>query len=1239
MTKTIKLRLRVALIVVLGSAWTSSQAQWMKIDEGGGEPDSSAALEIADTTRGLLIPRLTNSQMNSVSSPASGLMIYNTDSAGFYYYNGSLWTTVGSLGQTEWSVPIGTIIPFAGDTSNVPVGFLLCDGSSLDTATYSELFAAIDTAWGASGGNFNIPDLRGRFLRGVDLGAGNDPDASSRIALNTGGNTGDNVGSAQDHELESHTHDFSRTTGAGGSLTATIYDNIYSNVSTQQVTSSGGNETRPINANVNYIICYNSALAAAAASNDLSQYNQNLQSVLAVGADAGGLDIRNVDSLSIGTTAPTAELTVRGVSDFTNDGNGRTIRIDGNGEIESVSGQTMYLNRSVINTVRISDGGGVTEIGRNGGKVGIGTAAPALYKVEIDSLVNIDTLILGGNIRLPSNIGSNGQVLTTDGAGIASWQSPASFSTPGLDSVLAVNADGNNDTIFNLGALGIGTNSPNNLLQVHTSSNNQAGIRISTATSGLTTNDGLFLRYNDASGARLTVKENNSLGFGTNNLMRMYIDSTGEIGIGTTTPDSALEVVGGIVTDNFRMTNGSSLGRVLVSDANGSGTWTDVSSVVDDSQIRDGDTDTYITTDGTGSDDDNIFFGTAGSDRAVLDSLGRFGLGTSDPQGLLSLTGDSSNTITIRAINNNDSTGIAWRNTGSSYVYGIRRVGNDGLGFAAGGSTNPSSLPIRMFIDRNTGFIGMDTLEPQEQLHIQGGNLRVNNEVQAGAISIGHTAPQAGLHILGDSLGAIKLQVSNNANDQGLMFQNSGGLYSWTMFRSDEGSNDAVLNFRGGPNDADPNNLPYRLRMKSTGQIIFNDSIGYGEFSISSRNSDTTVFAIKSTTDTNLFRLRQNSNGSAQMYMHKSDGTIGVDLRAGTGDSYIRQGQFGLGTQHPLTKLHLHGGIFSVYNGNTNSNYIIARDQTDSTNVFNVAVGSNGHAILNLYQNDGTQAVKITSGTDLAFFNSVANQYSFGSNSIISGTTFQVVNAGNMTMDLDGAGTADNDVRLRFRDDGSNKFQYGYDDGLGKLIISASNWTGDRLVYVDSIGHVGIGEDSDVAGAHLNVAGDIEVDGDYTYEADQNRVYSLPPAAFQLLQEIGSTTISNIERAGLGNGHEIYIAGGAITSSAVFHAPLSLPQNAVIDSIVYFYVDNNNIYEVIGRLQRQNLSNGTTASTGSTSSGTTAASAAFSTMTGTGGYTIDNTAFNYWVRWRTQENTNTLTLRGANVYYRVSKAD
>lgn len=84
------------LAAVLFTATTYAQ-----IGINNENPDASAALDITSTTGGVLVPRMTETQRDAITSAATGLMIYQTDgTAGFYYYNGSSWSELGSTSKT-----------------------------------------------------------------------------------------------------------------------------------------------------------------------------------------------------------------------------------------------------------------------------------------------------------------------------------------------------------------------------------------------------------------------------------------------------------------------------------------------------------------------------------------------------------------------------------------------------------------------------------------------------------------------------------------------------------------------------------------------------------------------------------------------------------------------------------------------------------------------------------------------------------------------------------------------------------------------------------------------------------------------------------------------------------------------------------------------------------------------------------------------------------------------------------
>ncbi len=195
--------------------------------------------------------------------------------------------------------PPGTIVAFAG--ASIPPGWLLCDGANVSRGQFRRLYDAIGTAWGnRTGGatNFDLPDLRGMFLRGVSGARSDrfaDPEGGSREAANSGGNSANNVGTVQTNKPATHTHIWGQTTtgsdtqrtlqswpSSTASSAVTILEPFYPNVAAEDtaitvavwdwslkvttpsqtlfskpdslVWTSG--ESRPNNASVNYIIKY-----------------------------------------------------------------------------------------------------------------------------------------------------------------------------------------------------------------------------------------------------------------------------------------------------------------------------------------------------------------------------------------------------------------------------------------------------------------------------------------------------------------------------------------------------------------------------------------------------------------------------------------------------------------------------------------------------------------------------------------------------------------------------------------------------------------------------------------------------------------------------------------------------------------------------------------------------------------------------------------------------------------------
>jgi hypothetical protein len=122
----------------------------------------------------------------------------------------SLVATGITAGTLDASNFVGMIAPFATTTNSAtfPTGWLYCTGGAVSRTTYSALYSVIGTTWGVGNGTttFNVPDLKGAFLRGYGTGT-----------INGRNKAGPNVGSRQEDQEQGHKHTLEGyyTTGGG----------------------------------------------------------------------------------------------------------------------------------------------------------------------------------------------------------------------------------------------------------------------------------------------------------------------------------------------------------------------------------------------------------------------------------------------------------------------------------------------------------------------------------------------------------------------------------------------------------------------------------------------------------------------------------------------------------------------------------------------------------------------------------------------------------------------------------------------------------------------------------------------------------------------------------------------------------------------------------------------------------------------------------------------------------------
>jgi microcystin-dependent protein len=117
--------------------------------------------------------------------------------------NVQFFTAMQSEDQSADITPVGTIVAIAGAKVPDPTYWAACDGSSILRTKYPQLFSACNTIWGSEDSDhFYLPDLRGKFLRGVyntpTSEPGVDPDRTRRKSPQPNSGSTIGTGSVQD---------------------------------------------------------------------------------------------------------------------------------------------------------------------------------------------------------------------------------------------------------------------------------------------------------------------------------------------------------------------------------------------------------------------------------------------------------------------------------------------------------------------------------------------------------------------------------------------------------------------------------------------------------------------------------------------------------------------------------------------------------------------------------------------------------------------------------------------------------------------------------------------------------------------------------------------------------------------------------------------------------------------------------------------------------------------------------
>ena len=335
----------------------------------------------------------------------------------------------------------------------------------------------------------------------------------------------------------------------------------------------------------------------------------------------------------------------------------------------------------------------------SGGNLGIGVTTPSeKFVVQLGAGENGNSVIGarndGGTLvhDLFVNGSGNGVYSLLNNAGSAQVQ---------------LHSSGN--SYFLAGNIGIGTQSPNELLQINVSNTGSAATLFTNSNTGASSTDGLWVGYSGSSAA-IWNYENTYLEFATNNQSRMAIKNDGNVGIGLTSP-----------SELFHISDAGNT-RVLLEADN------DNSNEFDHPQIifsQDGGATTGLigysggTNDMTISNDisADINFETNGGIRMTIDNFGNVGVGTTSPTGNLHLNSFSTNTyfqLTTSSSSGGSSSGLRLFAQGTTGY--LTNYENAQLRLGTNGGTNMTI--------KNDGNIGIGTTSPSEKLEVVGAVVR-----------------------------------------------------------------------------------------------------------------------------------------------------------------------------------------------------------------------------------------------------------------------------------------------------------------------------------------------------------------------------------------------------------------------------------------------------------------------------------------------------------------------------------
>jgi hypothetical protein len=603
-------------------------------------------------------------------------------------------------------------------------------------------------------------------------------------------------------------------------------------------------------------------------------------------ADALAITIDSSENVGIGTASPQGNLHVEGAAGASGGGIIYVTDAD-NGSTASdalhisKSGDTAFVyNRESSGDLQLGAGNTSSHVViKSDGRVGIGTTSPDVpFQVEAGQnvLAQLEATHTDGNARMlfkPKdnsgwNIGAN------DDGSFSIFDVVASTNSV----VVETGAAANTLVVDSNSRVGIGTASPGQKLDV--AGNITADAFIGRSNISVPTGDASVFRVAD-----------NTLALATASTERMRIDSSGLVGIGTTSAKEKLDVSGaGVFTGNH---------------ATGTNAYGAAQGVMIHASSSTG----FVTAVSNGSNDVDLQLrglngGTANANQLVLDSEGGVGIGTASPSSVLHLVGGSATIPTLS----------------SSFPFTISNNGNSGMNIISSGTTNAGQINFGDEGDADAGILRYDHNDNSMRFTTNASEaMRIDS---SGNVGIGTTSPSAyGKLAVSGTATQLAINASSGNSRIGFFEAGTGRFYIDT------------LNGADGLAFVDADGSTERMRITSAGRV------GIGETDpdnlLHLKSSDDTLLKLESTDAT--VRLALTDNGGTSQ-IKNTDGTLilEADPSDATSNSYLgfevdgsevsrfsSSGNLGIGTTSPDGNLHVLSGSAGTVTASTDANELV----------------------------------------------------------------------------------------------------------------------------------------------------------------------------------------------------------------------------------------------------------------------------------------------------------------------------